>query len=235
MNFCKSLRDFSLLCVKLYIIFNIYPWIFLRCNNDYITLYAMRDFFAILFRKNRMTVNIMQIKQGTADATHLIAFVSVFFFKNTSRGKKSATGGISRKMFPIFFLYSRHNSLRFFTLSRATRMPSTRSFISLSLSVILEIQGGNKGMERRKRDARPFDTKATRCVETRAVMSSLHPFVLFRPFAGLCNCFNATLSAAAPRKPKGSVGFTRINSTWLFTDAIHVWGHFTTWSHISEP
>lgn len=41
----------------------------------------MRDFFAILFRKNRMTVNIMQIKQGTADATHLIAFVSVFFFK----------------------------------------------------------------------------------------------------------------------------------------------------------
>lgn len=37
----------------------------------------MRDFFAILFRKNRMTVNITQIKQRTADATRLIAFVSV--------------------------------------------------------------------------------------------------------------------------------------------------------------
>lgn len=37
----------------------------------------MRDFFAILFRKNRMTVNITQIKQRTADATRLIAFVFV--------------------------------------------------------------------------------------------------------------------------------------------------------------
>lgn len=34
-------------------------------------------------------------------------------------------------------------------------------------------------------------------------MSSLHPFVPFHPFAtGFWECFNTTLSAAAPRKPK---------------------------------
>lgn len=36
----------------------------------------MRDFFAILFQ-NRMAINITQIKWRTADATRLIAFVSV--------------------------------------------------------------------------------------------------------------------------------------------------------------
>lgn len=42
----------------------------------------MRDFFAILFRKNGTTVNITQIKQRTADATaDLIAFVSVLSLK----------------------------------------------------------------------------------------------------------------------------------------------------------
>lgn len=40
-------------------------------SNNNITLYAMRDFFAILFRKRRMTVNITQIKQRTAQMRHV--------------------------------------------------------------------------------------------------------------------------------------------------------------------
>lgn len=72
-------------------------------------------------------------------------------------------------MFPIFFLYLRHNSLRFFyTLSC-----DSISFFSLSYS---RGRGQTKGWKDES-EMRPLDTKATRCVETRAVMSSLHPFV----------------------------------------------------------
>lgn len=74
--------SFSTLREIIYNIQYLFSRVSFRCNNDNITLYATRDFFAILFRKNGTTVNITQIKQRTADATaDLIAFVSVLSLK----------------------------------------------------------------------------------------------------------------------------------------------------------
>lgn len=129
-------------------------------------------------------------------------------------------------------IYSRYNSLRFFTLSLTARtrpsLPAAFLVRCSSLFVVFIDKGGNKGIEG---EMRPFDTKATRCASTRVVMSSLHPFVPYSIPPPVCATAWTRRYLRSHRGSRGSRGsrgvpwaFMQFNSTWLFADVTYVRG-----------
>lgn len=168
--------------------------------------------------------HVMQIKQCAADDTvRLRAFLSLKTFVGE---KKVTKRNIEEDVSYFPSILSRHNSFRilfFFHVFPYDAYSASPPFsFNAALFVALSDEGGNKGRERRERETRCAPSaQKPRGASSRVVMSSLHPFVAFHPFAGLCNCSNTTLSAAAPRKPRSSAAFTRINSTLLFANAVY--------------